>query len=148
MSKLTHSLAGALALTIAFAPQALGAQEQQQEMERQCTAEVAPEAIQAGAPAVRLIAALSQTIGPVSGLEAPEASGISLASPEDLPRSEMANEGEESAPSPIELTGEQNRLTVWLNTEEANPGTHTVTFKGEAGTCQAQVTVAEPGGSL
>lgn len=147
MKNVKESLVSALtlALFLVLAPDGLAAQEQQeQEMEPQCTAEVVPQQIQAGHPAVRVALTLSEAIGPVSGLEAPEASGLAVASPEDLPRSEMANEeAEESTPSPIELGAEGNRVTLWLNTAEAVPGTHAVTLTGEQGSCAAEVTVAE-----
>ena len=132
----------ALALSIALVPGALNAQEAAEQAE--CTAEVSPAQVQAGQKAVQVTAALSSPIGSGVALEAPAESGIALASPADVPKSEMAAEGE--TPRPIELTAEGGgQVTIWLNTENAERGTHEVTLKGGEKACTAQITVS--GGS-
>lgn len=140
MQTLNRSLAGLAALACAFALGISPASAQDQEEAQavpQCTAEVAPAQIEAGAPAVQLTVVLSEPVGEVTGLEAPE-SGISVAAAGDLPRTEMAAE---TAPAPITLADQGNAWNIWLNTTQATPGTHEVTFTGTEGTCQAQITV-------
>jgi hypothetical protein len=137
MQTLSRSLAGLAALACVFAVGISPVSAQEQDAAPQCTAEVAPAQIEAGAPAVQLTVALSEDVGEITGLEAPE-SGISVAAPGDLPRTEMAAE---TAPQPIALADQGNAWTIWLNTTQAAPGTHEVTFTGTDGTCQAQVTV-------
>ncbi len=139
MQTLSRSLAGLAALACVFALgiSPVSAQEPEAEAAPQCTAEVAPAQIEAGAPAVQLTVALSEDVGEVTGVEAPEA-GISVAAPGDLPRTDMAAE---TAPQPIAMADQGNAWTIWLNTTQATPGTHEVTFTGTDGTCQAQITV-------
>lgn len=137
MHTLNRSIAGlasiACAVALGFSP----ASAQEQEAPAQCTAQLAPAQIEAGAPAVQLTVVLSEQVGEVNGLEAP-GSGIALAQPGDLPRTEMAAE---EAPQPIKLDEQGNSWTIWLNTTEATPGTHDVTFTAAEGQCRAQITV-------
>lgn len=171
-----HALSGALALalSIALVPGAADAQEAEAKaeaevkMEKQetCTVELAPAAVQVGQPAVRLIATLGSDIGDVSDIRASEESGIVLAQPAAIPRTETSREVEVEveadedevetetktetevegeAPQPIVMvTGEeQPTATLWLSTENATPGTHEVVLKGESGKCKTEIEISE-----
>lgn len=173
-----HALSGALALalSIALVPGAADAQEAEAKaeaevkMEKQetCTVELAPAAVQVGQPAVRLIATLGSDIGDVSDIRASEESGIVLAQPAAIPRTETSREVEVEveadedevetetkvetetevegeAPQPIVMvTGEeQPTATLWLSTENATPGTHVVVLKGESGKCKTEIEISE-----
>lgn len=134
----------ALALGLAFAllPQTAEAQEQEGQME--CAVEVSPQSILAGQPAVPVEGRLTQDIGDVESLEAGE-SGLAIASPEDIGRTELARTEGEEPPQPVETsrTGDQIKATVWLNTEDVEPGTHGFVLVGENGTCAGEIEVAE-----
>ena len=105
----------------------------------QCTGEVSPAEIPSGESAFRLTVALSSGIGAVTGVDAPEGSGLALAAPESIPRAEMANATEPA--KPIELAADTNTATVWLTTADAKQGEVSLTLRGETGTCSATVTV-------
>jgi hypothetical protein len=105
---------------------------------QECTAEVTPAQIEAGAPAVQLTVAMSTDVGEVERLEA-QGSGIAVASPRDLPRIELAA-GETPAPITM-VASEENTWNVWVTTDAAEPGTHRVTFIGSEGRCSADLTV-------
>lgn len=128
-------LASSATLALAIVPGALSAQE------AQCTAEVNPAEIEAGQKAVQVTVALSAPAAASVELAAPAESGLSLAAPADIPRSEMA--AEEEAPQPIELAAEGgNQVTLWLNTENAEPGTHEFTLEGGENACTGQITIS------
>lgn len=132
MRTLARALGSMLAVAAVMigSPLDVGAQE--------CTAEVLPAQIDGGANAVRLTVSMSSAVGEVAGLEAPSDSGIEVASPRDLPRSELAA----GAPqAPITAGPRANSWIVWVNTSEARPGTHALTFVGSEGRCTASVTV-------
>ena len=139
MQNLTRIL-GALAVTAALvgAPDDLTAQANQPAPA--CTAEVLPAEIAAGANAVRLTVALSANVGEVASIEVPEGTGIAVAAPADLPRVALATD----EPQPIVMGTSDNTWTVWVNTTEAEPGTHEVTFIGPEGRCTADLTVTAP----
>lgn len=142
MRKVTTSLAATffLALPIAFAPNGVSAQDV--EAPQMCTASVQPAAITAGEAAVHLVATLSEDIGSVTGIQSAE-SGIAVASPEELPRTEMSTDAE--APKAIAMTAEGNTVGLWLNTLGAEAGTFQVVLEGESGMCHAEVTVTPAG---
>jgi hypothetical protein len=138
MCTLRRSVAGLMSLAFAITLGAAPASAQAPSLSGgQCTAELAPAQVQSGQTAVSVTAVLSEQVGEVTGLEAPE-SGITVAAPEDLPRTEMAAE---ERPQPINLA-EGNAWTIWINTSQAAPGTYDVTFTGSEGTCQGQLTVS------
>jgi len=138
---------GLVALT-AFAPLAiaaspLAAQETQPSADMQaCSATVKPEQVRAGQKAERVAITLSSAIGGVSAFttEQPEA-GVKLAEQADLPKAEMASEAQ--AQKPIEMANEGNVVTVWLNTEKAEPGSYHFTLKGDSGTCEGSVEIGK-----
>jgi len=138
---------GLVALT-AFAPLAiaaspLAAQEAQpSEMMPVCSATVKPAQVRAGQKAERIAVTLSSAIGVVSAFSAeqPEA-GVKLAEQTDLPKAEMANEAE--AQKPIEMAKEDNQVTLWLNTETAEPGTYRFTLQGDSGKCEGSVEITK-----
>ncbi len=141
---LSNALLPALVLALPFAasPQALTAQEQAEP--QQCTAEVLPLEVAAGQPAVRVAFTLSEDVGTISAIQAPEDTGILIAAPEDLPRQDMANP--DTPPKPIEMSREDANVAVlWLNTNAAVPGTHEVSLTGENGSCVAHLTVTGDG---
>jgi hypothetical protein len=105
-----------------------------------CTAEVLPAEIASGAQAVRLTVALSADVGDVTAIESAEDSGIAVAAPADLPRIPLATE----EPAAIVAGMGENTWTVWVNTSEADPGVHAVTFVGPEGRCTADLTVTAP----
>lgn len=137
MQPLSRSMAGLSTLAFAFALGFSPVTAQEPEAAPQCTAEVAPAQIEAGAPAVQLTVVLSEDVGEITGLEAPQ-SGLAVATPGDLPRTDMAAD---ARPEPIKLAEQGNAWTVWLNTTEAQSGTHEVAFTASEGTCRAQITV-------
>ncbi len=139
----TSTLAAALtfALPLTFAPDTALAQEQATPPEEPiaCTAEANVEAVAPGEAATLVAFTLSENIGPVIGFEAPE-SGLVIASPEDLPRVDMANP--EEAPKPVQMSLEaENTAIVWLNSVDARAGTHEVWLISEGARCSATVTV-------
>lgn len=137
MYTLSRSVAGLMSLAFAIAIGTAPASAQEPSLSGgQCTAELAPAQVQSGEAAVSVTAVLSEQVGEVTGVEAP-GSGVAIAAPEDLPRTEMAAE---ERPRPINLT-EGNSWTIWLDTSQAAPGTYEVTFTGSEGSCQGQLTV-------
>lgn len=134
----------ALGLAVALLPQTAEAQEQegQQEAQQECAVEVSPQKILTGQPAVPVEGRLTQGIGDVNSLEAGE-SGLALASPEDIGRTEMARTEGEEAPRPVEMSRTGNQARVWLNTKDVEPGTHGFVLVGENATCAGEIEVAE-----
>lgn len=128
----------ALALVVLLLPQAVDAQEQEKHQE--CTVEVSPQAIPTGQPAVSVTGQLDRSIGKVDALDAGE-SGLALASPEDIGRTEMARTEGEEAPRPVEMSRTGNQATVWLNTNDVEAGTHGFVLVGEDGTCRGEIEV-------
>jgi len=104
-----------------------------------CTAQLSPSQIEAGSDAVLLTVTLSEAMSAVESIDAGE-SGIEEASSEDIPRTAMSAEDEE--PSAIQQGEDQSSWTVWLNTADAEAGTHPLTFVTSDGTqCTAEVEV-------
>ena len=141
MRKVMTSLPAALLLSlpVALAPSAVSAQDM--EAHEMCTASVQPMEIAAGEVSVHLIATLSEDVGSVTGIQSAE-SGIAIASPEELPRAEMASDAE--TPEAIAMTEEGNSVALWLNTVNTEAGTYQILLEGENGHCQAEVTIAAP----
>lgn len=142
-----HALSGllALALSIAVVPATADAQEQETEAEQACAAELSPQAVEAGQAAVLVKATLSTSVGEVEEIRAPEGSGLALATPGDIPRTDLAREGEEGEePEPIETaSGEKPGAAVWFNTANAEAGSHEVVLVGADGECTGTLTVSE-----
>ena len=116
----------AAALAIAgLSPPPVSAQETETTA---CTARVLPTEVQANNAAYRLAITLSQPIGDAITFEPAGESGLALAKPEDLPRAPMAADG--PPPRPIEMANEGNRVTLWVSTVSAKPGTHAFTLTG------------------
>jgi len=135
-------LAPALALGLLVAE--ASAQQPEAAAESQCIATAEPATIQAGQTAVRVGLSLSEGIGAVTGLSAPEGSGLAIAAPEDIPRAELASPDAPQS-QPIELAADaETAVTVWLRTQEVQAGEFDVTVQGETGTCRATITVATP----
>lgn len=132
-----------LAAAVALMPSNADAQEPVAE-DMECTAQVSPAEIEAGSEAVRVAVTFSEDIGHVTDVEQENAEGISIASPSDLPREEMAA-GEE-APTPIEMGDDGTTWTFWLNTSEAEEGTQSVVFLGGENQCTAELEVVDPTG--
>lgn len=134
----------ALAVVFSFAllPQFADAQERaEEETAQECSVEVAPGQVQAGQSAVSVTVRLSEDIGKISGVEA-EGGAIALASPEDVGQAEMARTEEGEEPQPVKMARTGNQATVWLNTEDAEGGTHGFVLQGENGQCSGQIEVA------
>lgn len=142
MSKMIRGFAGA-ALLLAL-PLSVNAQDQQEEgqppQQEVCEATVAP--IHSGGIVVAT-ATFTSPFGDVVALEAPEESGLALASEED--RTEMASE--EQTEKLSELANEPNTSIFWLDTREASAGTYVVMLKNaEQVSCVAEVSVEDPAG--
>lgn len=132
-----------LAMALALQPATAAAQDVPEAPV--CEVEVEPAEVPAGEAAIRITATLSEVIGPVQGLDAPEQSGLKLADPADIPRVDMANPEEEA--QPIAMTpDEPNRVQVWLNTADvADLGEHPFVLTSESGECRGLLTVTGGG---
>ena len=134
------TLAAAItAAALGFAP---GAQAQEAPTLDACVAEASPLQVPAAAPAVQVTFNLSEDIGAIGDIEASESSGLAVAAPEDMPRTEMSADPSEA--QPIQMTG-QNVWILWLNTENAEAGEHEFQVVGTDGTCTATLTVQPAG---
>ena len=116
-------------------PLAVDAQEQQDA----CTAEVGP--VAAGG-VVEAWAMFPTSFGDIASIEAPEESGLVLATGEEIEKAEMAA-GEENAEKAA-LANEENTTIFWLDTRNVTAGTYVITLHGEGGSCVAELTVEEP----
>lgn len=131
----------ACALALAVAPvDAQDVPEPAEAADAACTAEVSPAEVPNGSAAVELTVTLPDAPGPLTGVEAAPTSGIALASPADLPRSEMAEDAEE-APRPIAMGESANSWTIWLNTANATPGRYQLTFNTGMASCHGEIIV-------
>lgn len=131
-----------LGAVAALVPSSATAQDADTTDLRACTALVSPAQVPTGAQAVRVTVTLSRDAGPVTGVEeGPE--GIILASPEDVPRTEMAA-GDEP-PDPVWMDADGDTWTLWLNTSEAEEGTHALRFVAETSRCVGELEVIPSG---
>lgn len=140
LSRSTLAAASA-ACALALVAGTLGAQEVPEPQLEACTAELSPAEVQSGSAAVEVTVTLPEAPGPVTAVEAAPASGIALASPADLPRSDMAADEAEEAPQPIAMGNAANTWTVWLNTANATPGRYQLTFNTGTSSCQGEVII-------
>lgn len=124
---------------LAAVPAGLNAQEPSPT----CSAEIDPAQVSPGESAVQVSITMSMPIGPVTGLEVGEGSGITLSSLRDLPRTDLA--AGDPPRRPIRMGEAPNQWSVWLNLSEAEAGTHEVTFQSAEGQCTASITVASGG---
>ncbi|MDT8369549.1 MAG: hypothetical protein RQ745_10105 [Longimicrobiales bacterium] len=100
----------------------------------QCTAQVDQETRAAlGAPALRVVVTLSESIGDVQEFRAAQGSGLTLADPAALPP--VSRTG-----GPLQMMAE-DVVVVWINTEDAAAGVHEFTLRGESGECSGQLEV-------
>ncbi len=140
MSKLIRGFAGA-ALLLAL-PLSVNAQDQQEEgtpQQEVCEATVAP--VHSG-EIVAATATFPSPFGDVIAIEAPEASGLALATDED--KTDMASE--EQSEELTELANDPNTTIFWLDTRESSAGTYAVMLKNaEEVSCVAEITVETPG---
>jgi len=110
---------------------------------QECTATITPAQVQAGQQAVRLNVSFSEDVGELTRLQAAD-SGIALAEAGDLPRTDLAANA--PAPRPIAMAqGQEDTWTVYVNTEDARPGSHRITFVAAEGGCTAQLNVQAAG---
>lgn len=110
----------------------------------QCEAELTPTEIPAGEAAFQVTADFSEQVGAITMVETAGGSGLAMASPEDIPRADLAA-GDE-APRPITMANEGNSATIWLNSQEAEAGTtYQITLQGDSGSCTAELSVAGGG---
>lgn len=114
------------------------AQLPEQEQMTSCNATATPQQVQAGETATQVSVSLSQPVGQIDEFEAQGDAGLKVAEASDLPRTEMAAEAEQ--PEPIQMSG-ANQVTLWLNTEEAQPGSYEFTLTGSEGDCRGTITV-------
>lgn len=144
MQTLTLTTGAALTLAAAVALMPSNANAQDAIPDPECTAQVSPTQVEAGSEAVRVTVTLSEDIGHVTGVEQDDAHGIDIASPTDVPRAPMATG--ESAPTPIQMGDDETAWTFWLNTSEAEEGTHSVVFLAGENRCAAELEVVVPTG--
>lgn len=104
-----------------------------------CQATVQPAEVASGNAAERIEVALTQSIGSITSFESAEQSGLKLAEPGDLPRMAMA--ADDDRPTPIQMANEENRVTIWINSVDAEPGQYQFLLLGSEGECQGTVTV-------
>jgi len=137
-------MAVTLLVPLTLAPTALKAQQKASASSATCNARTIPASLMPGSKAARVAVILSSPIGNVSDFQPADGSGLQLASPADMPMVGMANEGKKSEkPAPIQMANQNNRLTLWLNTSDAHPGTYNFTLKGEQGTCSGDLQVTK-----
>lgn len=110
-----------------------------------CKATAMPMNVRPGAAASRVSISLSRPIGPVTGFHTAEANGPKLASPEAMPKMGMTNPGKKTPEKPIKMANTGNRLTLWLNTASAKPGTYIFTVVGSQGSCSGKMKVGSKG---
>jgi hypothetical protein len=108
---------------------------------QECSVQIVPAELEHGLKAVPVTITMSQAVGAVTGVDAPRGSGIVLASPSDLPRTEMASV--EGQPRPIKMGEAENVWTVWLNVAEAKAGAHNLSFTGQEGRCAGRLVIRE-----
>lgn len=157
-------------LALAFVPATASAQQQQQEQD-QCTVTVHEESgqtaqqdrqeqegqqaerqgqadvptVESGKAAVTLQVQVSEGLRQITEFAAAEGSGLRLASEDDLSTTDMTRTGdqEQSQPQPISMDEGSRTATVWVNTEEASPGTYQVSFRGGETQCDTQLRVKD-----
>jgi hypothetical protein len=130
-----------LAAAVALMPSNANAQDIVPEME--CTAQVSPAQIEAGSEAVQVTVTFSEDIGHVTGVDQENTHGIDIASPMDVPRAPMA--AGDPAPTPIQMGDDERSWTFWLNTSEAEEGTHSLVFLSGENRCEAELEVVPTG---
>lgn len=144
MQNLTLSTGTVLTLAAAVALMPSNANAQDPIMtEMECTAQVFPAQIEAGSEAVRVTVTFSEDIGQVTGVEQETSHGIDIASPMDVPRAPMA--AGDPAPTPIQMGDDERSWTFWLNTSEAEEGTHSLVFLAGENRCEAELEVIPTG---
>lgn len=117
------------------------AQERESAM---CRAEAMTPALPAGLKATPVTFELTRPVGEITTLQVWDAeAGLELAEPGDLPRAAMVSEAE--APSPISMSNENRRVTLWVSTEGVEPGMYEIRLRGAQGDCTAQLEVARGG---
>ncbi|MEX2471171.1 MAG: hypothetical protein WEA34_03270 [Gemmatimonadota bacterium] len=140
----TLTLTSGAVLTLAAAVALMPSNANAQDMpDLECTAQVSPAQVEAGTEAVRVTVTFSEDIGDVTGVDQASAHGISIASPMDVPRTEMAV-GDET-PTPIQMGDDATSWTFWLNTSEAEEGTHSLVFVAGENRCEAELEVVPTG---
>lgn len=132
-----------LAAAVALMPSNANAQDATT-TELACTAQVSPTQVEAGSEAVSVTVTFSDDIGLVTGLEQENAHGINIASAMDVPRAPMAAGG--AAATAIQMGDDETAWTFWLNTSEAEVGTHSVVFVAGENQCAAELEVIVPTG--
>lgn len=139
-SRVASRAASALAAVVALGTAGLAGQEPPVPLVQQtCTAEIEPAAVPVGMTGVRMMASLSEDVGPVTRVEGPEGSGIAMSSPEDVPRTAMVAPGSEV---PLIQPGAgENTWAFWLNTVDASPGDHTLRIIADGGVCEGRLAV-------
>jgi hypothetical protein len=143
--KLSHL---GLALALVAVPGFVAAQtpqQQQQPAQQAAACTIQPSTVQAEGRATPITVTVGQQFGEVTGVTAPAASGITLATASDLPREPLATG--QPAPRPIAMGDGANKWVVYLNVAEAEAGRHELTFRSARGQCTAQLTVGGASGA-
>lgn len=106
-----------------------------------CTADLSPASIRVESPAMRVTARLSRNVGEITAVDGPGASGVRLSTSAELELMAKAAQEDEDPEQPIALSADGHTATLWLNTEDAEPGRYTITLEGETGTCTSEITI-------
>lgn len=138
---LTSGAVLTLAAAVALMPSNVNAQDLMPDLE--CSAQVQPAQVEAGAEAVRVSVTFSEDIGDVTGVDQEASHGISIASPMDVPRAPMA--AGDPPQTPIQMGDDALTWTFWLNTSEAEEGTHSLIFVAGENRCEAEIEVVPTG---
>lgn len=136
----TQLVPAARAGILGFVPLAiLASSASAQEEDGACKAELSPGSIRVESPAIRVTARLSRDIGEITALDGPDESGVRLSSTAELEL--MAKTTDADPEDPVALSADGHTATLWLNTEDAEPGRYTITLEGETGACTSDITV-------
>lgn len=123
-----------------FAPLAAHAQDEASPV---CTAQIA--AAQVGTIA-GVATKFPTPFGQVDRLDAPEDSGIRLATSEEVEQVKMS--AEDSGEELVEMSNDPTQSILWIDTRNSSPGTYSVLlYNSEGDTCTGEVTVQGASGS-
>lgn len=135
-----HTLATCTALSLyGIVPATLNGQEAEQPAE--CTAEASPSNLLPGHPAIKVLVALSAPVGSDVGFAVHRDSGLELTDPRDIPGTELS--AGQGVPPSIQVSSEDGtEVTLWLNTENAEPGSHELTLESGERACAGHIRIS------
>lgn len=113
----------------------------QQEDPDACTAELSPGTIRVESPGIRVTARLNRDVGEITAVDGSGDSGVRLATPAELELMARTSGRDPGRLEPIARSNDGTTVTLWLNTEDAEPGRYTITLEGETGACSSDITI-------